>query len=152
MSCVAMSCCSSVRWNRPMPETVRNRAHVYTVSQEECAWLLEDVPYDKYVDITQNMYIQSWTVTEITAREKCGLLAGPSTVPVSWQVLSKFILECGVRWRLTLAVNCICASLRLSCVAQSAMLRQACHSCVLYSAWNPKDNYGMASEFLCSSI
>jgi len=39
----------------------------------------------KYTDITQNTYVQSWTVTEIIAREKCGLLAGPHTLPVSWQ-------------------------------------------------------------------
>ena len=39
----------------------------------------------KYNDITQNTYVQSWTVTEIRSREKCGLLAGPRTVPVSWQ-------------------------------------------------------------------
>ena len=39
----------------------------------------------KYTDITQNTYVQSWTVTEIMTREKCGLLAGPRTVPVSWQ-------------------------------------------------------------------
>jgi hypothetical protein len=39
----------------------------------------------KYTDITQNTYVQSWTVTEIMAREKCGLLAVPRTVPVSWQ-------------------------------------------------------------------
>ena len=39
----------------------------------------------KYTDITQNTYVQSWTVTEIMAREMCGLLAGPRTVPVSWQ-------------------------------------------------------------------
>ena len=39
----------------------------------------------KYTDITQNTYVQSWTVMEIMAREKCGLLAGPRTVPVSWQ-------------------------------------------------------------------
>ena len=50
----------------------------------------------KYTDITQNTYIQSWTVTEIMAREKCGLLAGLRTVPVSWQVLSMFVLEWGV--------------------------------------------------------
>ena len=53
----------------------------------------------KYTDITQNTYVQSWTVTEIMAREKCGLLTGPRTVSVSWQVLSMFILECGVRLR-----------------------------------------------------
>ena len=50
----------------------------------------------KYTDITQNTYVQSWTVTEIMAGEKCGLLAGPRTVPVSWQVLSMFVLERGV--------------------------------------------------------
>ena len=37
----------------------------------------------KYIDITQNTYVQSLTVTEIMAREKCGLLAGSRTVPVS---------------------------------------------------------------------
>jgi len=50
----------------------------------------------KYTDITPNTYVQSWTVTKIMARGKCGLLAGPRTVPVSWQVLSMFVLECGV--------------------------------------------------------
>ena len=39
----------------------------------------------KYTDITKNTYVQSWTVTEIMAREKCGLLAGQRTVPVSRQ-------------------------------------------------------------------
>ena len=39
----------------------------------------------KYTDKTQNTYFQSWTVMEIMAREKCGLLVGPRTVPVSWQ-------------------------------------------------------------------
>ena len=39
-----------------------------------------------YTDITQNTFIQSWTVTEIMAREKCVLLAGPRTVRVSWQL------------------------------------------------------------------
>ena len=40
-----------------------------------------------YTDITQNTYVQSWTVTEIMAREKRGLLAGPRTVPVTVPVL-----------------------------------------------------------------
>ena len=33
----------------------------------------------KYTDITQNTYIQIWTVTEIMAGEKWGLLAVPNT-------------------------------------------------------------------------
>jgi len=41
--------------------------------------------WKNYTDLTQNTYVQSWTVTEIMAREKCGLLAGPRTVPVSWR-------------------------------------------------------------------
>ena len=38
-----------------------------------------------YTDITQNTYIQSWTVTEIMAREKCGLLGGPRSVRRPWR-------------------------------------------------------------------
>ena len=37
----------------------------------------------KYTDLTRNTYIRSWTVKEIMAGEKCGLLAVPRTVPVS---------------------------------------------------------------------
>ena len=36
----------------------------------------------KYTDLTQNTCIRSGTVTEIMAREKCGLLVLPLTVPV----------------------------------------------------------------------
>ena len=39
----------------------------------------------KYTDITQNTYIQSWTVTEIMAIEKCGLLGGPRSVSRLWR-------------------------------------------------------------------
>jgi len=38
-----------------------------------------------YTDITQNTYIQSWTVTEIMAIEKCGLLGFPRTVSRPWR-------------------------------------------------------------------
>ena len=38
-----------------------------------------------YTDITQNTCIQSWTVTEIMAREKCGLLGCPRTVRRPWR-------------------------------------------------------------------
>ena len=38
-----------------------------------------------YTDITQNTYIQSWTVTEIMTIEKCGLLGGPRTVRRPWR-------------------------------------------------------------------
>ena len=38
-----------------------------------------------YTDITQNTYIQSWTVWEIMAIEKCGLLGCPRTVRRAWR-------------------------------------------------------------------
>ena len=38
-----------------------------------------------YTDITQNTYIQSWTVTELMAIEKCGLLWCPQTVCCPWR-------------------------------------------------------------------
>jgi hypothetical protein len=60
----------------------------------------------KYTDITQNTYVQSWTVTEIMAREKCGFLAGQHTVPISWQVVSMFVFECDVVLRQCLLVMC----------------------------------------------
>ena len=44
-----------------------------------------------YTDITQNTYIQSWTVTEILAREKSGLLWCLRTVLVSVTSFSPLI-------------------------------------------------------------
>ena len=38
-----------------------------------------------YTDITQNTCIQSWTVTEIMAIEKCGLLGCPRTLSCPWR-------------------------------------------------------------------
>ena len=52
----------------------------------------------KYTDITQNTYIQSWTVTEIMAREKCGLLAVPNTATCTADVSRESVddLESGM--------------------------------------------------------
>jgi len=41
----------------------------------------------KYTDITQKTFVQSSTVTEVKAREKCGLFAVPRTVPGSRDVI-----------------------------------------------------------------
>ena len=78
----------------------------------------------KYTDITQNTYIQSWTVTEIMAREKCGLMAGLRTVPCQLTTYRMSVLDCRVRlqkyrWR--------------SYVSTPLWLTMH----VMYSAWNP---------------
>jgi len=56
-----------------------------------------------YTDITQNIYIRSWTVMEIMAREKCGHLAFPPTVRL--QLCSALTLreQCGTHF-------CACTS------------------------------------------
>ena len=49
-----------------------------------------------YTDITQNTYVQSWTVTEILSREKCGIYAGSTycTCTAGWHVtLISHVLE-----------------------------------------------------------
>jgi hypothetical protein len=53
----------------------------------------------KYTDITQNIYIQSWTVTEIMAREKWGLLWCPRTV--SCQLTVQMYARPSVRYHIT---------------------------------------------------
>jgi len=60
---------------------------IYRVSRGGCARLRRIFLKLKYTDVTKNAYIRSYTVTEIKAREKCGLLAVPLTVPGSRDVL-----------------------------------------------------------------
>ena len=62
----------------------------YRVSRGECARLRQNVPYVKvhrYNPKHLHTYIRSWTVTEIMAWEKCGLLVVTRTVPVSRVVI-----------------------------------------------------------------
>ena len=96
----------------------------------------------KYTDITQNTYVQSWTLTEIMAREKCGLLAGPRTVSVSWQpyscpslsVVSYYDNSAHARSKL----------LMYFLLGDKVVHVLGIH--VMYSAWNPKDNYDISAS------
>ena len=125
----------------------------------------------KYSDITQNTYVQSWTVTEIMAREKCGLLVGPRTVHVSWQSypcrslsmesydgnsahaspkLHMYFLQGDDVLHVAAALWMVGRLVVQSCW-NTRMRSQPCyvsagHSCVMYSAWNPKDNYDMSAS------
>ena len=58
----------------------------------------------KYTDITQNTYIQSWTITEIMAREKWVLPAVPNTATCTADVSrdSANVLETGMQCSLRL--------------------------------------------------
>ena len=90
----------------------------------------------KYTDITQNTYVQSWTVTEIMAREKCGLLAGPHTVPVSWQSYPFPSLSV-----VSYDGNSAHTSHRTAVSHVTSPL-----GILMYSAWYPKDNYDMSTS------
>ena len=78
-----------------------------------------------YTDITQNTYIQSCTVTEIMAREKCGHLAFPRSV------------------RLTAVSRATPLSSHLTAYGARATpnaIRQYFIAARYANAWNPKDN------------
>ena len=70
--------------------SMRMRVFLYTVYTECTGGNVPDFGRMfltlNYTDLTQNTYIRSWTVTEIMAREKCGLLVVPRAVPISYIV------------------------------------------------------------------
>jgi len=80
----------------------------------------------KYTDISQNTYVQSRTVTEIKAQEKCGLLAVPRTVPGSRDVIP---IRCS-----------------LSVLVYSWLKRVPRCDCTCKGLGNPKDNYDMSAS------
>ena len=80
----------------------------------------------KYTDITQNTHVQSWTVTEIKVREKCGLLAVPRTVPGSRDVIP-------IRCALSVLVY-----------SRQKRVPRCDFTCKVLG--NPKDNYDMSAS------
>ena len=70
--CLSVCFCWRGKWNTGCPRrNVRDFGRVFLMLN--------------YTDITQNTFIQSWTVTEIMAIEKCGLLGCPRTVRRPWR-------------------------------------------------------------------
>ena len=79
-----------------------------------------------YTVITQNTYVQSWTVMEIKAREKCGLFAVPRTVPGSHDVIP------------------LCCA--LSVLVYSRLKHVPHCDCTCKVLGSPKDNYDMSAS------
>ena len=80
----------------------------------------------KYTDITQNTYVQSWTVTEIKARENCSLFVVPRNVPGSRDVIP---LRCA-----------------LSVLVYSWLKRVPRFDCTCKVLGNPRDNYDVSAS------
>ena len=77
----------------------------------------------KYTEITQNTYIQSWTVTEIMAIEEGGFSGESTHCTCQLTFLSMSTLQCGVRCHiqaihLTLTLNCIPFRVITQCTPQ----------------------------------
>jgi len=91
-----------------------------------------------YTDITQNTNVQSWTVKEIMAREKCGFL----------QVQALYLSADNlIHVRLWVWSHIKAVQLMLRLYQNGGQL---CHvtagqSFVMYIAWNPKGNYDMSA-------
>ena len=103
----------------------------------------------KCTDITQNTYIQSWTVTEIMAREKCGLLVVPCTVPVSRVVtrtLRMSLLQSYSRVKHILTSLSTDVTVTVNC---NSILLDIHVPCKVF--WIPKGNYDISAS-LCSLI
>ena len=66
-----------------MYNTVEHTVPVYKVSQEECARLREGVPYVKVYRYNPKHLCPKLNGYGDNGERKCGLLAGPHTVPVS---------------------------------------------------------------------
>ena len=92
----------------------------------------------KYTDITQNIYIQSWTVTEIMAREKWDFLLFQILQPAQLirhvTMLAALRGECSVH----------CAWVTLCAISHVTSPR----GFLMYSACNPTDNYDMSASVL----
>ena len=80
----------------------------------------------KYTDTTQNTYVQSSTVTEIKAREKCVLSAVPRTVPDTRDVIP---------------IRCA-----LSVLVYSWLKRVPRCDCTSNVLGNPKENYDVSAS------
>jgi len=106
------------------------------VSQEECARLREGVPYVKAYRYNPKHLCPKLNGTETMASEKCGLLAGPHTVPVSCQSYPFPSLRV-----VSYDGNSAHASHRTAVSHVTSPL-----GILMYSAWNPKDNYDMSAS------
>ena len=102
-----------------------------------------------YTDITQNTYIQSWTVTEVMAIEKCGLLGYPRTVSRLWRHThplrmpgnEKPLANIGIQWPWRDKGQDVCARMSLT-----SSYRPACVICVC------RLSCFLATPSYCSSV
>ena len=102
------------------------RSSIYRVSQEECARLREDVPYVKVYRYNPKHLCPKLNGYGDNGQKQVWSSSGSTHCTCQLTTLSMSVLECGVKWR--------------------PRYISAGHSCVMYSAWNPKDNYDMGAS------
>jgi hypothetical protein len=116
------------------------KRYIYRASQEECARLREGVPYVKEYRYNPKHLCPKLNGYGDNCQRKVWSTGGSIHCTCQLTVLSMSVLEWGVIYREFSYVVGLYQNL------QSAMLVTAGHSCVMYSAWNPKDNYDMSAS------
>jgi hypothetical protein len=99
---------------------------IYRMSQEECARLREGVPYVKLYRYNSKHLCPKLNGYGDNGQRKVWSYGGSTHCTCQLTILSMSVLECG----------CPITAIQLA----------AGHSCVMYSAWNPKDNYDMSAS------
>ena len=119
---------------------------IYRVSQEECARLREGVPYVKVYRYNPKHLCPKLNGYRDNGQRK--LWSSGGSTHCTCQLTALSMLR---RWvwchitaiQLTLAINSICTSFRVMTVSHVTSVL-GIH--VMYSAWNPKDNYDMSAS------
>ena len=113
------------------------------MSQEECAKLREDVPYVKVYRYNPKHLCPKLNGYGDNGQRKVWSSGGSTHCTCQLTTLSMSILECGfILWQFSsLTLNCLCTSIL---VIRQCMAVLGIH--VMYSAWNPKDNYDMSAS------
>jgi len=113
------------------------------VSQEECARLWEGVPYVKVYRYNPKHLCPRLNSYGDNGQRNVWSSGGSTHCICQLTILSMSVLECGFilrQFSSTLALNCLCTSFL---VIRQNMSVLGIH--VMYSTWNPKDNYDMSA-------
>jgi len=93
----------------------------------------------KYTDITQNTYVQSWTVTEIMDRESVVFLRGHAPYLSADNLIH-------VRPWVWSNITAVQLTLGFVGIRGKLCYVTAGQSFVMYNVWNRKDNYDMGAS------
>ena len=117
------------------------RLNIYRVSQEECARLQEGVPYVKVYRYNPKHLCPKLNGYGDNGQRKVWFSGGSTHCTCQ---LTSLIDVCSWVW---CPIRKVSSHQPYTRMRSQPCYLSACHSCVMYSAWNPKDNYDMRASF-----